>query len=204
VATFEQPLAGVFAGLIAVAVVAAAFFTAEYRRGLIRVTLAASTHRGRVLAAKALVIGSVAFVVGLMASVMAIWIGLPRQRNQGVIVLPVPLSTEIRVIVGTAALVAVVAVLAVAIGAIVRRSAVAVTTAIVVIVLPFLLSVIVLPSAAAGWVLRLTPAAGFAIQQSTPTQLSRRVTWRSYPPWPGLSGRPRQTRSVRSGSSCAR
>src|SRR5215467_11239270 len=35
VSTFEQPLAGLFAGLIAVVIVAAMFFTVEYRRGLI-------------------------------------------------------------------------------------------------------------------------------------------------------------------------
>ena len=51
-------LAGTFAGLIALIVVATMFMTAEYRRGLIRITLAASPRRGRVLAAKAIVIGA--------------------------------------------------------------------------------------------------------------------------------------------------
>ena len=55
---------GTFAGLIAVIVVATIFITAEYRRGRIRITLAASPRRGRVLAAKAIVIGSVTFVAG--------------------------------------------------------------------------------------------------------------------------------------------
>ena len=41
-ATIEDHLMGAFAGLIAVVVIAAMFMTAEYRRGLIRVTLAAS------------------------------------------------------------------------------------------------------------------------------------------------------------------
>ncbi len=82
--------------------------------------------------------------------------------------LPVSTLTEVRVIVGTAAFVAIAAVLAVAIGAILRRSAAAVTTVIVAIVLPFLLSVTVLPVSVATWVLRLTPAAGLAIQQSIP------------------------------------
>ena len=57
-------LIGTFVGLIAVAVVATMFMTAEYRRGLIRTTLAASPRRGRVLAAKALVVGAVAFAAG--------------------------------------------------------------------------------------------------------------------------------------------
>ena len=60
--TIAQTLTGVFAGLIAVVVVGAVFITAEYRRGLIRITLAASPRRGRVLAAKAVVVGAVTFV----------------------------------------------------------------------------------------------------------------------------------------------
>jgi len=166
--TIEQPLAGVFVGLIVIVVVAAMFVTAEYRRGLIRVTFAASPRRGRVLAAKAVVVGLVAFVIGLVGSVGAIMLGLPRLGNEGLVLLPVSLLTEARVIVGTAALVALAAVLAVALGAILRRSAAAVTAAIVVIVLPYLLAVTVLPVDVAAWVLRLTPAAGFAIQQSIP------------------------------------
>jgi hypothetical protein len=167
-ATIEQPLVGIFVGLIAVVVVAAMFFTAEYRRGLIRTTLAAVPHRGRVLAAKALVIASAAFVVALAASVIAVPIGISRARNQGQFVLPVGALTEVRVLLGTAAMVAVAAVLSVAVGAILRRSAAAVTTVIVGMVLPFLLSVTVLPASVADWVLRLTPAAGFAIEQSIP------------------------------------
>ncbi len=191
--TFEQPLAGLFAGLIAIVVVAAMFFTAEYRRGLIRTTLAASPQRGRVLGAKAVVAGAVAFVAGLVASVLAISIGLPRQRNQGSYVLPVSMPTEVRVIVGTAAMVALAAVLAVAIGAMLRRSAAAVTVAIVAIVLPFLLAVTVLPASAGAWLLRLTPAAGFAIEQSIPNypQVTRVFSpaQGNYPlaPWAGFA-----------------
>src|SRR5262249_58226305 len=76
--TNEQPLVGIFTGLIAVVVVAAMFFTAEYRRGLIRTTLAATPNRGRVLAAKAVVVASIAFLAGLVASVIAVPIGLAR------------------------------------------------------------------------------------------------------------------------------
>jgi ABC-type transport system involved in multi-copper enzyme maturation permease subunit len=166
--TFEQPLTGIFVGLIAIAVVGAAFFTSEYRRGLIRTTLAASPRRGRVLTAKALVIGSVAFAVGLVTSVASVALGLPRESNQGMLVLPVSLLTEVRVLLGCAALVALGAILAIALGAILRRGAAAVTASIVVIVLPFVLSVTVLPAGVANWVLRLTPAAGFAVLQSIP------------------------------------
>ena len=167
--TIEDHLAGVFAGLIAVVVIAALFMTAEYRRGLIRTTLAASPRRGRVLAAKAIVLGLVAFAAGLAASVIAVTVGVRLSRDQGQYVLPVTWPTEARVIVGTAALLAVAAVLAVAIGTVLRRSAVAVAAVVVAIVLPYVLAVAqVLPAGAGEWLLRVTPAAAFAIQQSIP------------------------------------
>ncbi|WP_181923865.1 hypothetical protein [Streptomyces inhibens] len=66
-------------------------------------------------------------------------------------------------------LLAAAAVLALALGALFRRSAAAVVTAMVVIVLPYgLATTSVLPVGVAQWLLRLTPAAGFAIQQSIP------------------------------------
>jgi len=190
--TIEQSLVGMFAGLIAIVVVAALFVTTEYRRGLIRLTLAASPRRGRVLAAKAIIAGAVAFVVGLAAAIVCVAIGVPRQRNEGMYILPVSALTDARVLVGTALMVALAAVLAVAVGAIFRRSAAAVTTAIVVVVLPFLLSVTVLPNGVANWVLRLTPAAGFAIEQSIPHYAQVSTVYSAaggqypLPPWAGL------------------
>ncbi len=167
--TLEESLAGTFAGLIAIGVVGAQFFTSEYRRGLLRVTLAASPRRSQLLAAKAVVVGLVAFVVGLVAAIVSIALGAPRQSAQGLYVLPVPTLTEVRVIVGTALLVALVAVLATALGAVLRRSAVTITCVVVAIVLPFLLAVIgIFPAGVSDWLLRLTPAAGFAVEQSIP------------------------------------
>jgi ABC-type transport system involved in multi-copper enzyme maturation permease subunit len=161
-------LVGTFAGLIAVIVVATMFITAEYRRGLIRVTLTASPRRGRVLAAKAIVIGAVAFVTGLVAGAAAVIFGTQLARGR-VYVFPVSWLTEVRMVLGTSALVAVAAVLALAVGTMLRRSAAAVTVVIVVIVLPYLLGIVsVLPAGAADWVLRLTPAAAFAVQQAVP------------------------------------
>ena len=138
--TIEQSLAGAFLGLIAIVVVAAMFFTTEYRRGLIRTTLAATPRRGAVLAAKAVVIGAVAFVTGLVAAAISIAVGVPKEENQGLVLLTVSVLTEVRVIVGTAALLAVAAVFAVALGAILRRSAAAITIAVVTVVMPFLLT----------------------------------------------------------------
>jgi ABC-type transport system involved in multi-copper enzyme maturation permease subunit len=108
----------------------------------------------------------------------------------------------LRLVAGTAALLAVNAVLALAIGALLRRSAPAITTAVAVIILPYVLAVAALlvgawqwpvRLAASQWLLRLTPAAGFAIQQSTPEypQVIRLYTVAGgyYPlaPWAGFA-----------------
>jgi ABC-type transport system involved in multi-copper enzyme maturation permease subunit len=175
-ATIEQHLVGTFAGLIAVVVIAAMFITAEYRRGMIRVTLAASPRRGRVLAAKAVVIGLVTFVLGLVAAIIAVLVGDHLSRGQGIYVFPVSWLTEVRVVAGDAALLAVGAVLALAVGTILRRSAAAITAVIVGVVLTYILAMASLvPLPVAEWLLRVTPAAGFAIQQSLPR-------------WPQVSG----------------
>jgi ABC-type transport system involved in multi-copper enzyme maturation permease subunit len=190
----ERALVGAFAGLVAVIVVGTMFITAEYRRGLIRTTLATSPRRGRVLVAKAIVIGSVAFVTGLVAAAVALPLDTRILRATGNLVLPVASLTQLRVIVGTAALLAVAAVLALAVGAVLRRSAAAVTAGIVAIVLPYILATAyVLPTGPSQWLLRLTPAAAFAIQQSIPQypQVSNDYTpvFGYYPlaPWAGFA-----------------
>jgi ABC-type transport system involved in multi-copper enzyme maturation permease subunit len=164
----ERTLLGAFVGLIVVIVVAAMFMTGEYRRGLIRVTLSASPRRGRALAAKAAVAACVAFVAGLAGAATAVPLGERLMRANGNYILPVSALTELRVVAGTAALLAVAAILALALGALLKSSATAVAAAIAAIVLPYLLATTVLPAGVADWVLRLTPAAGFAIQQSIP------------------------------------
>jgi len=164
----ERTLFGAAAGLIAVIVVAAMFMTAEYRRGLIRVTLAACPRRGQVLAAKAVVIAVAAFAVGLAGAVPAVVVGERLMRSRGNVILPASTFTEIRAVGGTALLLAVAAVLTLALGALLRSSAAAVTTVIATLFLPYLLTLVALPAGAADWLLRLTPAAAFAIQQTNP------------------------------------
>ncbi|MEV4840744.1 ABC transporter permease subunit [Nonomuraea sp. NPDC049486] len=189
----ELTLTGVLFALVVVVVVAVLFVTAEYRRGLVRVTLAASPRRGRVLAAKALVIGGVVFAAGLAASAVAMPVGKHLLRGNGNHVLPVPALTEVRVIAGVAALLAVSAVLALALGTLFRRSAAAVVTALAMILLPHVLATAsVLPVELSLWLLRVTPAAAFAVQQSIPEYpqvLDFYVPQGGYyplPPWAGL------------------
>ena len=160
-------LAGLFVAVIVVIVLGALFMTAEYRRGLIRTTLTASPRRGRVLAAKALVLGAVTFAVGLVATAIAVPLGEHLLRAQGNYLYPLSVLSEVRVVAGSAALLALAAVLALAFGTVLRRSAVAVVAVIAAFVLPNVLVITAaLPLAASQWLLRLTPAAGLAIQQT--------------------------------------
>ena len=185
-------LVGAIPGLIVLVVVATLFVTSEYRRGLIRITFTASPRRGRVLAAKAIVVGSFAFAAGLVGTAVAEVIAHHVLITNGIYLLPVSGPTEARVIVGTALLLAVAAVLALALGTAFRRSAAAVVTGIVLLVLPFIL-VYTLPAGASTWLMRLTPTAAFAVQGTQPSSRlvanAYTVTNGYYPlePWAGLA-----------------
>jgi ABC-type transport system involved in multi-copper enzyme maturation permease subunit len=200
--SLQRALIGTFFGMIPLIVVAAMFITAEYRRGLIRVSLTAAPRRGRLLAAKAVVIGAVGFAAGLVAAPIALAVGKPRLLRGGPLGWPVSLLTEARMVAGTAALLAVAAVLALAIGTIVRRSAPAIAIVIVVIIVPYLLAFSPLPGSqppgsgpagAGGWELQITPAAALSVQQAVP-QFHQLIAIYSpqagyYPlaPWAGLA-----------------
>ena len=73
-------------------------------------------------------------------------------------------------VVGIAAMLAVAAVLALALGTLARRGVTAITVVIVVIFLPFLLGTLqgLLPYGAQEWLLRVSPAAAFAVIQQLP------------------------------------
>jgi len=165
-------LKGSLVGLLAVIALGALFITTEYRRGLIRTTFAASPRRGRVLAAKAIVIGSVTFAAGLVGAVAALPIAENKLHSGGwaASVYPVWSLTSghgLQIVVGTAALLAVAAILALSAGAVLRRSAGAIAAVVVLLIVPLILGAI-LPQTYADWVLRLTPAAAFGLQQGTP------------------------------------
>jgi ABC-type transport system involved in multi-copper enzyme maturation permease subunit len=166
----QSALTGTFATLIVIIIVAALFIAAEYRRGMIRVTFAAAPSRAQVLAAKSVVIGLVTFVTGLIVVAITLPVGLQRLRSQGNWIPPISALTEARMIVGTALMLALCAVLALAIGAMARRSVLAIAGVVVVIFIPYLLSHVpgLLPVSAQDWLLRVLPSAAFSIQQGYP------------------------------------
>ncbi|MEV6208677.1 ABC transporter permease subunit [Kitasatospora sp. NPDC051914] len=167
--TVETFLVGTFVGLIMLTVVAVQFVTAEYRRGLLGQTLASTPHRGRMLLAKAAVVATVAFAVGAAAAAVSIPLGELRARATHFAVLTVPTAVQTRAVLGTGLLLAATAVLSLALGVVLRRSVTAITAVVAATVLPYLLAFGgMLPSGPAEWLLRLTPAAGFAVQQTLP------------------------------------
>jgi len=119
-------------------------------------------------------------VVGLAASAAAYYLAEATLRSGGNWIPPVSAFTVARTIVGSAVVMAVASVLAAAIGAIARRGVAAVSAVIVVIVLPFLFTVIpgLLPNGAVNLLLRVFPAAALAVQQQFPAyhQVSAQYT----------------------------
>ncbi|WBB57998.1 ABC transporter permease subunit [Streptomyces sp. WMMC500] len=165
-------LAGAQVGLIAFAALGVVFITAEYRRGMIRTTFTAGPRRGRVLAAKATVLGAVTCAAGLAAAVVSFLAGQRALRSGGHTPPQFPevsLSDgpALRAVVGTGLLLALVALFALGLGALLRHTAAAVTLVVVLFVLPMVLGG-GLPLGAVEWLFRVTPVAGFGVQSTTP------------------------------------
>jgi ABC-type transport system involved in multi-copper enzyme maturation permease subunit len=160
-------LLGTFPALIVIVVVATLMMTSEYRYTLIRSTLSATPGRLRVLAAKATVLAGVTFATTLAAAAIAVPLWLRVVRGLGAYVFPAAPGALLRAEVGTAAMLAVVAVFALAVGTVLRRSATAVTTVVAATVLPHLLALTpFLPPSMSRWLTEVTPAAALAMQQT--------------------------------------
>jgi ABC-2 type transport system permease protein len=106
----------------------------EYATGTIRATLAACPRRHTVLAAKAVVAAISMFVVALVACLLAYQVGTLMLSGHGYAPgRPMP------ALLGVAACFSVTGVLGLAVGALLRHSAAAITTMIAIILLPSLL-----------------------------------------------------------------
>jgi ABC-type transport system involved in multi-copper enzyme maturation permease subunit len=165
----QMSFQGVFVGVLFMIALGALFVTAEYKRGLIRTTFTATPARWKVLAAKTTVIGAVTFTVGLLATALGFTLAQHTLRGNGFRPPQFPElslleSPSLRAVLGSAALLALVAVLALALGVVLRNSAGAIATVVVLVILPQILS-FAFPLPAAQWLLRVTPAAAFAVQQ---------------------------------------
>ena len=187
---------GLVVALIVLIVIGTMFITTEYRRGLIRTTFAATPERGRVLAAKAVVIGGVAFAVGVVASAVAIPLGEHVMSAHGNYIFPARSLTLARVIVGSGLLIALTAVALLGIGTILRRSAITILAGVMVFVLPTFTGPGIIGPTSAGsaapWLYRVFPAAGFSLLGLLPRsglvsyQYTMANGYYPLPPWAGL------------------
>ena len=175
----RMSFSGVSAGLVAIVAVSILSITSEYKRGLIRLTFAAGPRRGQVLAAKAVVLAAVTFVAGLLASFGAFVLSQPILHKNGFNSVSLSDGTVLRAVVGTAGLMAVVAVLSLAVGMILRHSAAAITAVVVLLFVPQILAS-GLPLSAALWLGRVTPAAGFSIQETVAQYDSPIAPWAGF------------------------
>jgi hypothetical protein len=182
----ERLLLGLPIALFIVLVLAARFITLDRRRD------PAAPVTRRVLAAKGAVIGTVTFLTGLVALGTVVPVAIAILKRSGVPVIPISILTGIRLVAGVALVLALAAVLAFALGSILRRGWAAIAVAVLLVALPYTVTALpLLPDAVAQWLLRLTPAAGFAVQQTVVAY--PQVVWHYAPsdgyfPLPGWAG----------------
>ncbi len=133
-------LSGLLVGQLTIAVLGVLVISAEYSTGMIRTTLAAVPRRGRLLAAKAAVFTAVAVVAGEVVSWAAFFVGqLVISGHMPTAQLSQP--NVARAVIGGGLYVALVGLMAVAIGTLLRHTAGAVTTVIAILfVLPGVLA----------------------------------------------------------------
>jgi ABC-2 type transport system permease protein len=143
-----------FAQITAV-VLGAMTVTSEYGTGMIRATLAATPHRGTVLAAKGVVLTSTLFVVGTVTAFTGYLAGNWFLDNAGV---GVSLSDDgvLRSMFGSGLYLAVLGLFAAAVGLLVRHTAAALS---IVLALVFVVGTMVflLPGTWGEWVAKLMP-----------------------------------------------
>ena len=135
----SRSLRGIFLAQLAIGVLGILAITSEYGTGMIRATLAAVPNRPLVLAAKAAVFGAVALVVSEVVTFAAFLVG------QSLLTSPVPHATlgqpgVLRAVAGSGLYLAVLGLLALGLGSIIRHTAGAISTFVaLLLILPLLL-----------------------------------------------------------------
>jgi hypothetical protein len=148
------------------------FAASEYRTGMVRTTFLAVPARGRVLAAKVTVLAATTLFTGLVASAGAFLAAQALLRRRGLRppVYPYQSITDgpaLRAVVGSALVLATLAVLGLAVLTVVRRAAASIALVIGLVHVPQILGAAAIVSLDTElWLNRITPAAGLAIQQT--------------------------------------
>jgi ABC-2 type transport system permease protein len=180
-------LTGIWFGQIALVALAVLAITSEYSTGMIRTTLAVNPRRRTVLVTKTAVVATVAFVVGLATSLACFLVGQPILRGNGFNAengyptASLADGAALRAVVGTALCLALLAVLALGVGAILRHTAGALTVMLTLLLAP-VIAIGFLPENIAEQVEKLAPlSAALAVQQTV--QLENMIP---LGPWAGL------------------
>jgi ABC-2 type transport system permease protein len=125
----ETSLFGLILGQLVIAVLGALTITSEYSTGMIRTSLSVMPRRGVSLAAKAVVFGGIALVVGLVTSFASYFVGqaiLSTQHINSMIGQP----GVLRAVIGGGLFLAVCGLLSFGLGAVLRHTAGAITASI--------------------------------------------------------------------------
>jgi ABC-2 type transport system permease protein len=170
-------LSGILVAQLAIGILGVLVITSEYSTGMIRSTFAAAPQRHLVIAAKAAAFGAIALAVGTVAGVIAFLVGQAILGANGV---SLTSPGAARSIIGVGLYLGLLAVLAVALGTIVRRTAGAIATLVgLILILPALL--LTLPASIQDTVVKFLPGnVGQAI--FTTTKNSSTLS-----PWVGLA-----------------
>jgi ABC-type transport system involved in multi-copper enzyme maturation permease subunit len=173
-------LSGFFLAQLAVAVLGVLVMTSEYSTGSIRSTFAAAPQRRAVLAAKALVFGTVIGAVGIAASFGAFFVGQSILASKG-IEAHVGDPGVVRSIVGAGLYLTVLGLFALGLGTLIRRTAGAIAAVIgLVLILPGLVNA--LPSSWQDAISKYLPSlAGQALIGSTRFAPAHQLS-----PWAGF------------------
>jgi len=142
-------LIGLLIGQLVIAVLGALTITSEYSTGMIRTSLTTMPRRGTIFAAKAVVFGLVALVVGLITSFLAFFAG---QVMLAGVHAGASLSQPgvLRAVIGGGLFLAVCGLLSFGIGGMLRHTAAAITAAVGLLFVTWTLSGF-LPSPPSGW-----------------------------------------------------
>jgi ABC-2 type transport system permease protein len=133
--------AGAVLGQLSMAVLGILFITSEYSSGMIRSSLAAVPRRGRILGVKAALFAAVSLVVGEVLAFGSFVMGQAILKSQGAPTASLSNGTDLRAVVGVGLYLVVLAIIALGIGAIVRSTAVAIVTVVVMLyVVPAILA----------------------------------------------------------------
>ena len=133
-------MVGMNLGLILMSVLGALAVAGEYSTGMMRLTLAVTPHRGRVLLAKAAVVGVLSFLLGTLFAAVAFGVGqLVLGVNPDVPTLGLGGPGVLRSVLGWGVETAAFALLALSFGVLMRSAAGAITTAIGFIFAPAIL-----------------------------------------------------------------